>query len=598
MALRIPFPLLFAYVLILLALFLVFNHGDIEHTYGSALAYLDGHFLDFYEENKRRMGGNDYFPLIYLIFAAWELPLRVLGFDFAAHPSWALAWVKLVLVLFFLGSVGVIQRIGAVVFNGSSASKNLPALLFATSPITVFAVFIFGGYDIIGVFFSLLGLYFYVKSDLRKFTLFFAVAASFKFFALVIYLPLLLNRERRLLPLLLYGLGVLSVLALQALIYRDSAAFQVACCSLFLSKVQGVVGPSGTGTGVGKIVAPAYLALCAYAFLAPDRGLHAWRERGILIAQMAYGLMLFSVVWHPQWMVILMPYFALAYPYLRGPRYRSWFLGLDLLGVLAYFWLTVTNFRGNVDVSLVNQSVLTHLIPDPILSVSDFLRPDWAWIADGVFKLYLFLPATLWLLSSREGDESKAEIRWTPIAIRFCLGLAMFLIPAGLSLTLPVGAARWLNPAAGMRAEPIGEWGSLAIGEIFGPHDLLQSFSLPRSQLAGFSVQLATYARTAKGHVRFRLIDRTGAVHFEKIVPAERIRDNHYRDFVFPQPLGEKGQEYALMIDSSDGQGGSAITAWVTAHHAYPSGMLLYDGHLMDADLVMRLLYDPNEKNP
>jgi Gpi18-like mannosyltransferase len=69
--------------------------------------------------------------------------------------------------------------------------QRYPEVLFITAPIAIFAVFDFGQYDIIGVFFTLLGFYFYLKKDFLRFAIFFSIAISFKYFSLVIYIPLI-----------------------------------------------------------------------------------------------------------------------------------------------------------------------------------------------------------------------------------------------------------------------------------------------------------------------------------------------------------------------------------------------------------------------
>jgi uncharacterized membrane protein len=93
--------------------------------------------------------------------------------------------------------------IGKVISNNSTKAKWLSAI-FASSPIAVFAVFIFGQYDIIGIFFTMLGFYYYVKDNRLRFSLFFSLAISVKYFALIPFLPLLLLKEKRILPLLKY----------------------------------------------------------------------------------------------------------------------------------------------------------------------------------------------------------------------------------------------------------------------------------------------------------------------------------------------------------------------------------------------------------
>src|SRR5476651_2579914 len=67
------------YTLLLGFCFLIFQQGDLFHTSTSSYAYLEGHFIDFYDYNKKVVGGNDYYALIYIIFAIWNIPLKIFG---------------------------------------------------------------------------------------------------------------------------------------------------------------------------------------------------------------------------------------------------------------------------------------------------------------------------------------------------------------------------------------------------------------------------------------------------------------------------------------------------------------------------------------
>lgn len=56
-------------------------HGDIMHTIGASFTYLNGHILDFYDYNQTvpTIGGLAYLPSTYILFAIWNIPIRLLG---------------------------------------------------------------------------------------------------------------------------------------------------------------------------------------------------------------------------------------------------------------------------------------------------------------------------------------------------------------------------------------------------------------------------------------------------------------------------------------------------------------------------------------
>lgn len=361
-------PAIFLMYAVSLALcFLVFKQSDLTHTYTSSYAYLGGHFYDFYDYNKPFMVRNDYLPLMYLIFALWNLPLKILGLLTPADQGiavWQLStsieilWSKLLLSTFFLGCILMVGKIADLLGNGNQGDGINPRILFATSPIAIFAVFIFSQYDVIGVFFTLLGIYFYFQKKFLRFAVFFSIAISFKYFACFIYLPLVLIIEKRPLHILKYGVIGILVTLLQIGAYWHSDVFQSSFFALAGDK-------TGEAMHRGKAIyiALAYTLLCIYAYLSkvsPMPEKRYWYMRAIFICTLAYALMFSLVRWHPQWLLILMPFFALATPYIR---HQKIFIGLETLAYIAFVWLCVNGWAKNVDVTMAQEGILHNYIP-------------------------------------------------------------------------------------------------------------------------------------------------------------------------------------------------------------------------------------------
>ena len=120
--------------------------GDLIHTALSSYAYLQGHIADFYEYNKLYLGGNDYLPTLYIIFALWNTQLHLLGLS--SYPTlevfnglhWSLimqsttaleiAWWKTLLALFYIGSVIVIHKIAELIESPHKTKSSLVSTLF------------------------------------------------------------------------------------------------------------------------------------------------------------------------------------------------------------------------------------------------------------------------------------------------------------------------------------------------------------------------------------------------------------------------------------------------------------------------------------
>src|SRR5512141_216453 len=145
---------------------IAFEHGlDIFHTIGASVAYLNGHFLDFYEVVKVELGLEaNYLPSTYAVFALWALPLRLLGrFQEVVYPGWSFLWFKVLTSLVYLATALVVHRIG-LQLGFSRRHAILLAAAWATTPIAIFSQFIFGQYDILTVFFMLLGVLAYFRN--------------------------------------------------------------------------------------------------------------------------------------------------------------------------------------------------------------------------------------------------------------------------------------------------------------------------------------------------------------------------------------------------------------------------------------------------
>lgn len=95
------------------------------------------------------------------------------------------------------GAVGV-RKIHEFITGDREASRTA-VYAFLFSGILLMAAYYVGQYDIIGVVFAVYGVYYYLKGDYKKFYLFFALAITCKYFALLLFICLVLLYEKRIL---------------------------------------------------------------------------------------------------------------------------------------------------------------------------------------------------------------------------------------------------------------------------------------------------------------------------------------------------------------------------------------------------------------
>lgn len=196
-----------------LMLVLLFSHtyNDILITTRHGINFwkilFSGDFLRFYQLN-RDASGNEFYTvtqgcayniLVYLAFALWNIPLALLeafaGVDIMNNIL-CLVYMKLLPVTAMAVSALVLYRILAL-FPIPREKRMLMLYLYLTSALMISVVFIIAQYDIFSVLFQLLGVYAFLRGKDKQFVFWFGIAACFKYFALVAFVPLMLLRYKK-----------------------------------------------------------------------------------------------------------------------------------------------------------------------------------------------------------------------------------------------------------------------------------------------------------------------------------------------------------------------------------------------------------------
>jgi hypothetical protein len=449
---------------------------DLIHTALSSYAYLQGHITDFYEYNKLYLRGNDYLPTLYLIFALWNIPLHLLGL--ASYPTlevfnglhWNLlmqsptaieiAWWKTLLALFYIGSAIVIHKIADLIESPHKTKSSLVSTLFATSPFVIFSVFIFSGYDVISMFFTLLGFYYYLKKDFKRFIFFFAIAISCKYFAAILFFPLILMIEKR--PIHIAKILILgtSAVALGLCFYWRSEIFREEIFNLMLHKIKGnplqhINLSEQLNLAISLIrfsFASLYIAACIHIFFKKFKSKTEWQKYAVFMSLFSYALMFLLVKWHPQWSIIIMPFISLSYLFIKNKRLLSIF---EIIAMFSFVCAVVIICKFNVDVSMMTRSILKNTLPQVLIINADLIPGNeslWKYFSALIFNLYLFLPLLLLFFESQKPAQIKITTpSQTLITNRLIVGVSFLVIPSFICLFMPENWAHYINPDALMR---------------------------------------------------------------------------------------------------------------------------------------------------
>ena len=354
--------------ILLVSCYVLFNHADIlaTSTHGRALleATLQGNFFSFYDITKSTAV---YLIPIYILFMIWSIPVEIvytlLGkelwniFDFAGGGFGVLMWYKLLPTLFVFGTAVVLYKIGKLL-KISEDKRKWMIFVFLGFPILIFSNYIFGQYDSINMFFTTLAIYYYLQKKYYKFSLVMAIAIPLKLFPVFIYLPLLLLCEKKIFNLAKHCLIGFSGYIISNLLFLGSPAFKEASkfSGSMLPRFFEVAIPSPFG--VISLFILIFAALCMFCYVKKIKNDKEYEYYTIYIPLFIYSVFFTIVLWHPQWVILLVPFWVLAmftFNNIKTSIIISIFLSIG------YLLIITGAFYSNVDINLLDFGLLPQI---------------------------------------------------------------------------------------------------------------------------------------------------------------------------------------------------------------------------------------------
>lgn len=446
-----------------LAVFLLVSHNynDILATtrHGINLwdILLDGDFFAFYDVNRCRPGnvyysriqGCSYNILVYVVFALWNLPLYLLE-RFAdvdvMNSIPCLVYSKLMLVAALGITVAILKKI-LEALEIPQKKHRLLLYLYATSTVMTTIIFLVGQYDILSVIFQLLGFHAYIKREDKKFVFWFGIAFCLKYFAAVIFLPLLLLRRKKLgqwirdLVLLIIPFLVTKLpFALHGLFAESAVAAGVGGEGMAVKLLGSMLGSSNANINVNffMIVYACILVWCYLQKNEPEES----AGNGIWVCLVSYAAFFGLLSAYPYWSVLLTSFVVLAIALVPQHLYLS--LLLETAGMAA---LVFTNMVRHYWVYF--EYTLLPMIWRPILENTPF-RADYSGsLIYQIIKLAyneerfspivnsVFVAAMLALAYLAYSGRNRRQMRRWPeeteyrdmLVLRFVVNAAVCLLP-------------------------------------------------------------------------------------------------------------------------------------------------------------------------
>lgn len=191
----------------------------------------DGQFFNYYEygyesyKNGLMVHPPDYDMTFIFTMGIWEAPIAIIELisgKILQHNILTLIYSKSVLLVFLFLSAEMVKKI-AMELKVSETNAKWAEFMFVTTGLVLSYVCVVGQYDILGIFFSLAGVYFYIKQDMKKFVLMFIIAVQYKYFPLLFFIPLLLLQVKKIWKIMLYTvLPIAAVFLIRLPFYSDA----------------------------------------------------------------------------------------------------------------------------------------------------------------------------------------------------------------------------------------------------------------------------------------------------------------------------------------------------------------------------------------
>lgn len=451
---RIDWALLGA---ICLLAFVTFLYGDVKATFEHSFNFLnsiaEGRPGDFYQiaiENSTFGHPAVYDVPIYLIFGLWNLPTwliyRFTDFDYL-NSAPAQLWLKLMIVVFAVIAARLMMKIARTLGMSVARSKWV-AFYFLSSMALFVPVFVIVQYDIICVTFMLAGINAYMQGRTRAFLLWFLAANTLKLFALFIFIPLVLLREKRL-PRAV-GQMIIGVvgLAFCRLLYRGDLAFQ-ASTGGFTKQMLDRLAVAGFAWQ-SNIMVPLFVVfmvgLAIFAYVKRTSSERELQAFAVYISLAAFLVFCAVVPLNPYWITLVAPFSVLII--FVNPRFLTLNtlleVGIGSSILLIYMLVGYSMYNSNMFADLVFGRVVPPASPQRFSTPAELLTAAGLGVDKVPFLVGFMIACVLALLilnyptaSLVAGMPNTEPISrsavWTRLAAMtgFCaLLFGMYLIPA------------------------------------------------------------------------------------------------------------------------------------------------------------------------
>ncbi|MBR3436909.1 MAG: DUF2029 domain-containing protein [Lachnospiraceae bacterium] len=585
-------------------LFLAYQMHDLAHTAGCSYGYLNGHILDFYDYLAANGIAEDgepglwasYLPTIYLIFAVWNLPMKLFGI--VTEPTSLLGfvplmWAKILPCLVYLAGGFVVYRIAMELGMGDRKSR-FTAFAYLSMPVALFSQFGLGQYESFIVLFVLLGVWKWLQKKDLWFVVFFAVAFTFKYTVLIYFFPLLFLREKNIWKIILKTAGFLSLFLLEYLIYRGSPAFS--------AHVFGIGSEAASNNTVNSLWSVSYFTgnellhvrynvyvvvivfalVAAFAYFKKTRDEGETQRYAMWLMLIAFAGLFAFTKWYAHYLMLAVPFWVITA--MMSKHTKIWFV-LDLLFMLFFSMYNVQFFAYHHDEYLLRMGIFQYVMPDRIpgnsfnmSEILGILEPSLTLtmltaliVVYAVFKHPSFMREDL-----SEFPEKTAG--W--MRARTVLGLLIFIIPSMIALFTTI------KPLAASYREDYWAGSTVSLKE----QTVSQEFTASSGSVSRLKFRLIANLENENVTVRVAISEDPEGEKalYEKTLASKDYYDGE-RIILKPSVSLETGRKYYVVF-SSEGQEDPGAAVLMTSDRENGCADLLVNGSPETGHVVMDVL--------
>ncbi len=347
--------------------FLFMSHPDLWETANHSYVFLEsvfsGNFMNFYElcaaHNNLYYYINvaNYNIMIYILFGLWELPVFAFNkiFGFALNEIFIIYWAKIISVGFFIGSGIIVKKICDAL--GMENSKSyMAAMFFIFNPISFFSPMAMGQYDTLCLFFMLWALLYYLDGDMKKFSFVIGISVVFKFFSLLIFIPLILLNEKKILNIIKYSFLSLWLYIPTTFIFWGRTGNAAVFTNAMINRMFEITYDTGMRAVPAFVLVYSLIVFATFLYVPKNETLRKYLA--IYIPMVIFSFLFNSIYWHPQWLILMVPFIVIT-TFMQKNK-EPWFY-IDIIMAIAFFSYCLYNYSNQTGAILFDGGLLYHL---------------------------------------------------------------------------------------------------------------------------------------------------------------------------------------------------------------------------------------------